>query len=114
MQRNCANVVVAGAATLEGCNTYSMQVMATSVVDELEALFSLLARTGTGLADETALTSTQRVVLCELVASGPLRLHSLATRIGGARPPPSPPLGGRAPAGPRRARRPPRRPPPRP
>ena len=55
-------------------------------MDELEALFTLLVRTGSGLADETALTSTQRLVLIELVASGPLRLRALSERIGATDP----------------------------
>ena len=44
------------------------EISGATLVDELEALFTLLARTGSGLADETALTSTQRLVLIELVA----------------------------------------------
>ena len=52
---------------------------------ELEALFALLARTG-GEADGPALTSTQRVVLIELVSTGPLRLGTLAERIGASDP----------------------------
>jgi DNA-binding MarR family transcriptional regulator len=55
---------------------------AAELVTELEALFSLLARTGAGLNDGPALTSTQRVVLIELVSAGPLRLGTLAARIG--------------------------------
>jgi DNA-binding MarR family transcriptional regulator len=55
---------------------------AAELVTELEALFSLLARTGAGLSDGPALTSTQRVVLIELVSTGPLRLGALAGRIG--------------------------------
>ena len=52
---------------------------------ELELLFSLLARTATG-GDGPALTSTQRVVLIELVSAGPLRLGALAARIGASDP----------------------------
>ena len=55
------------------------------LVNELELLFSLLARTGTG-GDGPALTSTQRVVLIELVSAGPLRLGALAARIGASDP----------------------------
>ncbi len=51
------------------------------LVHELELLFSLLARTGAGV-DGPALTSTQRVVLIELVSAGPLRLGALAASIG--------------------------------
>ena len=51
------------------------------LVHELELLFSLLARTGPGV-DGPALTSTQRVVLIELVSAGPLRLGALAASIG--------------------------------
>jgi DNA-binding MarR family transcriptional regulator len=57
-----------------------------ALVGELEALFSLLARTGSGLAAEVALTPTQRLVLIELVSSGPLRLGALAERIGAGDP----------------------------
>jgi DNA-binding MarR family transcriptional regulator len=57
-----------------------------ALVAELELLFSLLARTGTGLADEPSLTSTQKVVLIELVSAGPLRLGALADRIGASDP----------------------------
>jgi len=57
-----------------------------ALVAELELLFSLLARTGTGLADELSLTSTQKVVLIELVSAGPLRLGALADRIGASDP----------------------------
>jgi DNA-binding MarR family transcriptional regulator len=62
------------------------EISGATLVDELEALFTLLARTGSGLADETALTSTQRLVLIELVASGPLRLRGLSERIGATDP----------------------------
>lgn len=62
------------------------ELSGATLVDELEALFTLLARTGSGLADETALTSTQRLVLIELVASGPLRLRALSERIGATDP----------------------------
>ncbi len=62
------------------------EISGATLVDELEALFTLLARTGSGLADETALTSTQRLVLIELVASGPLRLRALSERIGATDP----------------------------
>jgi DNA-binding MarR family transcriptional regulator len=55
------------------------------LVHELELLFSLLARTGTGV-DGPALTSTQRVVLIELVSAGPLRLRTLAVRTGASDP----------------------------
>jgi DNA-binding MarR family transcriptional regulator len=57
-----------------------------ALVAELELLFSLLARTDTGLTDGQALTSTQKVVLIELVAAGPLRLGALAERIGASDP----------------------------
>ncbi len=59
---------------------------ARTLVGELEALFSLLARTGSGADDGPAMTSTQRVVLIELVSAGPLRLGALATRIGASDP----------------------------
>ena len=62
------------------------EISGATLVDELEALFTLLVRTGSGLADETALTSTQRLVLIELVASGPLRLGPLSERIGATDP----------------------------
>ena len=55
------------------------------LVRQLELLFSLLARTGAG-SDGPALTSTQRVVLIELVSAGPLRLGALAARIGASDP----------------------------
>jgi DNA-binding MarR family transcriptional regulator len=55
---------------------------AAPLVDQLERLFSLLARTGTGGDEGPALTSTQRVALLELVSAGPLRLGALAARIG--------------------------------
>ena len=63
-----------------------MQGSAADLVPELEALFALLARTGSGQDDGPALTSTQRVVLIELVSAGPLRLGALATRIGASDP----------------------------
>jgi DNA-binding MarR family transcriptional regulator len=56
-----------------------------ALVSELELLFSSLARTGTGLA-VGALTTTQRLVLIELVDGGPLRLGALAERIGATDP----------------------------
>jgi DNA-binding MarR family transcriptional regulator len=56
-----------------------------ALVAELELLFSSLARTGTALADG-ALTTTQRLVLIELVDAGPLRLGALAARIGSTDP----------------------------
>ena len=59
---------------------------AALLVVELEALFSLLARTGSDQDDGPALTSTQRVVLIELVSAGPLRLGALAQRIGASDP----------------------------
>ncbi|HUK94281.1 MAG TPA: MarR family winged helix-turn-helix transcriptional regulator [Gaiellaceae bacterium] len=70
------------------------EISGATLVDELEALFTLLARTGSGLADETALTATQRLVLIELVASGPLRLRALSERIGAADPTVSRAVGG--------------------
>jgi DNA-binding MarR family transcriptional regulator len=57
-----------------------------ALVGQLEQLFSLLARTGSGADDGPALTSTQRVVLIELVSAGPLRLGALAARIGASDP----------------------------
>lgn len=63
-----------------------MQGRAASLVGELETLFSLLARTGRSADDGPAMTSTQRVVLIELVSAGPLRLGALATRIGASDP----------------------------
>ena len=54
----------------------------TELAPELERLFTLLGRTDTGVNDGPSLTSTQRIVLIELVSSGPLRLGSLAERIG--------------------------------
>jgi len=63
-----------------------MQGKAAPLVGELETLFSLLARTGSGADDGPAMTSTQRVVLIELVSAGPLRLGALATRIGASDP----------------------------
>jgi DNA-binding MarR family transcriptional regulator len=56
------------------------------LVEQLEQLFSLLARTDAGAAGWPALTSTQRVVLIELVSAGPLRLGALAARIGASDP----------------------------
>ena len=56
-----------------------------TLVSELELLFSSLARTGTGLADG-ALTTIQRLALIELVDGGPLRLGTLAERIGATDP----------------------------
>jgi DNA-binding MarR family transcriptional regulator len=50
-----------------------------ALVEELERLFSSLARTST---TDVALTTTQRLALVELVDSGPLRLGALAERIG--------------------------------
>jgi len=60
--------------------------MQEQLLRELELLFSLLARTDRGVSDGPALTSTQRVVLIELVSSGPLRLGALAERIGASDP----------------------------
>jgi len=57
-----------------------------ALVNKLELLFSSLARTGSGLAEGTALTPTQRLALIELVDSGPLRLGALAERIGATDP----------------------------
>jgi DNA-binding MarR family transcriptional regulator len=61
------------------------EMVSLELVRELEVLFSMLARTGTG-TDGPALTSTQRVVLIELVSAGPLRLGALAARIGASDP----------------------------
>ncbi len=52
------------------------------LADELSQLFTLLVRTDSALADETAMTTTQRLALGELARSGPLRLGALAERIG--------------------------------
>jgi DNA-binding MarR family transcriptional regulator len=76
-----------------------MQRKATApLVGQLEQLFSLLARTGGG-DDGPALTSTQRVVLIELVSSGPLRLGALAARIGASDPTASRAVAGLVAAG---------------
>ncbi|HKP18460.1 MAG TPA: MarR family transcriptional regulator [Gaiellaceae bacterium] len=56
-----------------------------ALVGELERLFSSLARTGSPLSGGS-LTTTQRLVLIELVDSGPLRLGTLAERIGATDP----------------------------
>jgi DNA-binding MarR family transcriptional regulator len=57
-----------------------------ALVNRLEQLFSLLARTDAGADAGPALTSTQRVILIELVSAGPLRLGTLAARIGASDP----------------------------
>jgi DNA-binding MarR family transcriptional regulator len=56
-----------------------------ALVRQLELLFSALARTGAPLA-AGSLTTTQRLVLVELVDGGPLRLGALADRIGATDP----------------------------
>ena len=83
-----------------GCNTCAMQRTGVpGLVDQLEQLFSLLARTGTSADDGPALTSTQRVVLIELVSAGPLRLGTLAARIGASDPTTSRAVAGLVAAG---------------
>jgi DNA-binding MarR family transcriptional regulator len=74
------------------------ETAAVELVHQLELLFSLLARTGTG-GDGPALTSTQRVVLVELVSSGPLRLGALAARVGASDPTVSRAIDGMVAAG---------------
>jgi DNA-binding MarR family transcriptional regulator len=71
----------------------------TALVDRLEQLFSLLARTDAGAHAGPALTSTQRVVLIELVSAGPLRLGTLAARIGASDPTVSRAVAGMVSAG---------------
>jgi DNA-binding MarR family transcriptional regulator len=71
----------------------------TALVDRLEQLFSLLARTDAGADAGPALTSTQRVVLIELVSAGPLRLGALAARIGASDPTVSRAVAGMVAAG---------------
>jgi DNA-binding MarR family transcriptional regulator len=56
-----------------------------ALVVELGRLFSSLARVGDGHTDGS-LTSTQKLLLSELVDSGPLRLGTLAERIGATDP----------------------------
>ena len=57
----------------------------TGLVVELGRLFSSLARVADGHTDGS-LTSTQKLLLSELVDSGPLRLGTLADRIGATDP----------------------------
>jgi DNA-binding MarR family transcriptional regulator len=76
-----------------------MQGTEPALVDQVEQLFSLLARTGTSADDGPALTSTQRVVLIELVSAGPLRLGTLAGRIGASDPTTSRAVAGLVTAG---------------
>jgi DNA-binding MarR family transcriptional regulator len=70
-----------------------------TLVERLEQLFSLLARTDAGADAGPALTSTQRVVLIELVSAGPLRLGALAARIGASDPTASRAVAGMVSAG---------------
>ncbi len=70
-----------------------------TLVDRLEQLFSLLARTDAGADAGPAMTSTQRVVLIELVSSGPVRLGTLAARIGASDPTVSRAVAGMVSAG---------------
>ena len=53
---------------------------------QLAPLFSALVRAGGGSPDWRTLTSTQRLLLFELVESGPLRLGPLAERVGATDP----------------------------
>ncbi|MGE5275207.1 MAG: MarR family winged helix-turn-helix transcriptional regulator [Verrucomicrobiota bacterium] len=57
-----------------------------ALADQLAPLFSALVRAGTGSPKWRMLTSTQRLVLLELVDSGPLRLGPLAERAGATDP----------------------------
>ena len=49
-------------------------------------LFTALLRAGSAEADWRSLTSTQRLLVAELVDSGPLRLGALAERVGATDP----------------------------
>src|SRR5712691_8805089 len=60
---------------------WPMSSTVEQLADELSQLFTLLVRTDSALADETAMTTTQRLALGELARSGPLRLGALAERI---------------------------------
>jgi DNA-binding MarR family transcriptional regulator len=57
-----------------------------ALAEQLAPLFSALVRAGAGSPDWRTLTSTQRLLLFELVESGPLRLGPLAERVGATDP----------------------------
>lgn len=57
-----------------------------SVAAELTPLFTSLVRAGSTEADWRSLTSTQRLLVGELVDAGPLRLGALADRVGATDP----------------------------
>ena len=56
------------------------------IAAELMPLFAALLRAGSAEADWRSLTSTQRLLVAELVDSGPLRLGALAERVGATDP----------------------------
>jgi DNA-binding MarR family transcriptional regulator len=66
-----------------------MQVYSVSGTDlegQLTPLFSAILRAGSTTPEWRGLTSTQRLLVSELVSSGPLRLGALAERVGATDP----------------------------
>ncbi|HZT91370.1 MAG TPA: MarR family transcriptional regulator [Gaiellaceae bacterium] len=54
---------------------------AEALLDEIGELYAIVLRVSRRIADDEAMTATQRLALIEVAAAGPLRLRNLASRM---------------------------------
>jgi DNA-binding MarR family transcriptional regulator len=54
---------------------------AEELLDEIGELYAIVLRVARRIADDEAMTATQRLALIEVASAGPLRLRNLASRM---------------------------------